>query len=260
MYLDFFPIVNRSWKDLCGIRCLMILVAHEVPAKLEAYKQDIILFPPIPGVSDILISQMVRLLYTCIYTDTTNGIIVSDMDLIPMNKFYYIDSAAHVPQDHFLVYREACFEENQIAICFNSATPAVWKEVWSNFGVPIDSVQDIREYLQTVAQATEYDGRPGQPGWTTDQLMLYKMIFKYKDDTKRVTILNDAMTKHMRLDRIYTHQLVANKELVLQQVNAGYYSDYHMQRPWNHYKFIILYFVKDILSRESLKMIVEYKS
>ena len=260
MYLDFFPIVNRSWKDLCGIRCLMILVANELPAKLEAFKDDIILFPPIPGVSDILISQMVRLLYTCLFTETSNAIIVSDMDLIPMNKSFYIDSATNVPEDHFLVYRDACFEENQIAICFNAATREVWKQVWRNFGVKIESLEDIQNYLKTVAGQTVYDGRPGQPGWTTDQLLLYQMIFKFKDDTSRVTILNDKITKHMRLDRIYTHQLVANKEFVLQQVNQGFYSDYHMQRPWNNYKFIILYFVKDLLSRDSLKMIVGYQS
>lgn len=256
-YLDFFPAVNRCWKDICGIRCLLVLVSHEIPEKLQPFKDDIILFKPIPGVSDILVSQIIRLLYPCLLSDkTSNGVIISDIDLIPMNKSFYIDNATNIPNDKFLVYRDVCLNYGQIAMCFNAATPSVWKEVWKNSGVTVHSEQNIIEFLQMISQGVLFDGRPGESGWFTDQLVLYRIVMLFKQaPNNRVVVLKDTENGFKRLDRADTQYIEQHKTIIREEVKRGDYSDYHMPRPWKDYKSFLMYFLQDVLSNESQDMI-----
>jgi len=258
-YLDFFPVVNKCWNDICNIRCILILIANEVPKKLIPFKDDIILFPPIQGIHDALVAQLIREIYPCILSNA-KGIIMSDIDLIPLNKSFYLDNVKNINDDTFVVYRDVLLNDGQIAMCFNGATSTIWKDVWQHFGFTINNEEDIRILIKHLCSSLYFDGRPGYHGWFTDQLILYRLVMNYKMKTDKVIILKDTENGWNRLDRADTEYIKNNKEDILTEVNNNKYSDYHLPRPWNQYKDFIMYFLSTLLKKESIEMIQNYLS
>lgn len=94
-YYDFFPLIKTYWKKKIGIDCILILVAKELPYSLMSEKDSIIMFPPIPNIPTAFQAQCIRLLYPCLLN--FNGIIISDMDIIPLNNDFFSKICRKIP-------------------------------------------------------------------------------------------------------------------------------------------------------------------
>ena len=66
-----------------------------IPEKFLEYKDNIILFNTIPNVSTSFISQYIRILYPCIL-NYENGIMITDIDMLPMNRTYYTEHVERI--------------------------------------------------------------------------------------------------------------------------------------------------------------------
>jgi hypothetical protein len=223
LYMDFIPIFIKAWKSLLPeADVCVVLVANEIPEQFKQYTDCIKLFPPIPGVHTAFQAQCIRLLYPReIARD--EGVLITDMDMLPMNRRYYVDSIEAIPQDHFVVYRDVCLP-SEISMCYNVAHPSVWR---SMFGV-----DDISTILQGWYSGTGYDGIHGGTGWNTDQTIL---VTKFNNWTGPKTILNDTITQFSRLDRVLPWQFHDTTTL-RNRIQSGQYADYHCLRPYHDYK------------------------
>ena len=90
-YLEFYPLVRKYWKNIVGIDTILILIADEIPYDLKEFSDEIILFKPVENIHTAFQAQCIRILYPSIIGSNEN-IIISDMDLIPLNKKYYIEN------------------------------------------------------------------------------------------------------------------------------------------------------------------------
>lgn len=225
LYLEFWPIVHKVWTKLIGIQVKLILIANEIPENLP-HQEDIILFKPIPGIIDAFIAQNIRLLYPCILP-SKNGIIISDMDIIPMNKSYYVDNIKSISSDKFVCYRDI-FKINQYPICFNVATPKVWRGIFK-----VGSIDNINSTLKKwwKMASTKKKYKRGYM-WGFDQEILFKKIQPHK---KYFVGLKDNQTKFQRLDRI-DNDITNLSSVKLKKIKRKFYSDYHMLRPLNKYE------------------------
>ena len=162
MYLDFWPIVARAWKEIIGIKPTLALIADKSVIVDESLG-DVIRFEPIPTISTALYSQVIRLLIPAYFPDDVS--ITSDIDMIPINREYFINSVKDIPEDHFVVYRDAAYNSslNQFPICYNAAKGIIFKEIFQ-----IKQLSDIPKIVMNWAQ-TEF-------GWFTDEKMLYKCL------------------------------------------------------------------------------------
>lgn len=249
-YLDFFPIVHAMWKDLCNIRCVLILVGDHIPKKLSKYSSDIILFSPEPGINDIFQAQMLRLLYAGLMRES-KGVHVSDIDLLPMCKNFYVNIPNKFENDKFVVYRDIITCDNQYPVCFNVASPKIWREIYQ-----INTEQDVGKVLREL-YPKNFDGQPGKSGWYTDQLSLFNLVNKWNDTKgRRRIILNDKYTNFKRLDRSNMQFITDNKEQIISQINNQEYTDFHMPRPYSDYSKQILELVKGLLTEESVSKLV----
>jgi hypothetical protein len=89
LYIDFIPIFVKTWNRLYpNVDVKIILIADEIPEQFLEYKNNIILFKPIDNVLTSFTSQFIRVLYPCIL-NYKNGILITDMDMLPMNRTYY---------------------------------------------------------------------------------------------------------------------------------------------------------------------------
>lgn len=219
LYMDFIPNFIKAWSKLFpNADVIIVLVASEIPESLVSYSKNIRIFKPIDGINTAFQAQCIRLLYPQ-YIERNEGVLITDMDMLPMNRFYYENAIQSISNDTFVCYRD-CLLPNEIPICYVIALPNIWKEVFEGGS------------LEKWHIGINSDGRHGGVGWNTDQSVLIK---QYNEYSGKKTILNDSITKYNRLDRIHSNQF-ANLNELRNKIKNGEYSDYHCLRPYSENK------------------------
>lgn len=232
LYYKFIPIFIKTWKKLFPeVNIHIILIGEKIIEELELYKEYIKLFSPIEGIKTSFIAQNIRLFYPGLI-DADGGVLITDMDIIPMNRSYYIDNIKNISQEKFVTYRPlSCVGKKEIAICYNIAHTNIWKDIFQ-----ILSVNDIIIRLKNIYEQPKYIGENAnkyyEPFWITDQLYLYEKIQEWIKQTNSHIIFDDKVTKFNRLDRNYFYNI--NKSNISNYI----YTDFHMFRPYNEYQDI----------------------
>lgn len=240
LYLEFIPIFIKTWNKLYpNVDVKIVLIAKQIPDQYIEYKSNIILFEPIEGILTSFISQFIRLLYPCIL-DYQHGVMITDMDMLPMNKTYYTQHIKTFDNSKFIYLREnVCFQNNEIAMCYNVASPKIWKEV---FGM--NSVEDIRNYMKHVFHTNTIIEGHGNIGWSMDQQVLYQKIMQWNKKTGNFICLKEQDTHFCRLDR---NSFDIRDINIQNNIKNGKYTDYHCYRPMNKY-YDINWKIVDLLS------------
>jgi len=232
LYSDFIPIFIKAWTKLYPRLDIKIILIHpEIPERFRLYARYIICVSPMQGIPTEFVSQYIRLLYPAILS-CKGGVLITDIDMMPMNATYYTRSVEHIDQRVFVSYRNPIVEgvplsnHKQIPICYCVATPQTWGDI---FGVACldDVVNKLREAYGL------------HLGWCTDQICLYHKVTAWRARTQRFICLTDRQTRHRRLDR--TLPPLRDGRLtrrMLWLTKKGYYSDYHMCRPYTKFKRI----------------------
>jgi hypothetical protein len=139
------------------------------------------------------------------------GVLISDIDMYPMNRSYYIDPITEIPNDHFITYRGGYY------MCYNIASPSTWSEIFK-----VKTFNDCLEKLKA-SYPEGYGGNRGGKGWHHDQYLLNSMVKSWdKFSTHHDFNIESGFS---RLDRAHgtpQHQSVADKIVDLQ------YSDFHL--------------------------------
>ena len=230
LYLDFVPIFLKSWKTLLpNVDIKIILIANSIPKELKPFSNHFILFEPIEGMATAFIAQYIRILYPALLR-YPNGILITDMDMMPMNSVYYTNNIRHLDDDKFVCYRQICSEIGEIPIMYNIAHHSIWREIFQ-----IHTIPDIVARLNNIYSKINYEDKHGGGGWFTDQKQLFSYVMKWHEQSKRFIKLNDIYTGLNRLDRIHLTNVT---EDIKRRIKLGYYSDFHAHRPYKKYKKI----------------------
>jgi hypothetical protein len=228
LYTEFIPIFVHAWKKLYpSIDVKIVLVSETLPDEFKDYIDNIILFPPIPGVNDAYIAQIIRLLYPSVLP-YEGAVLITDMDMLPMNNKYYSDPIDSFSNDVFVHYRNGVMmwrDMQQYAMCYNAASPKTWKEING-----ITCVESIRRWIETNYVKT-YSGVPDGTGWYSDQTVLHTLISLWSKKDTNFICLKDAEIGFRRLDRVDRLS-----DSILPDVAKGLYSDYHCLRPYKSFK------------------------
>jgi hypothetical protein len=219
LYCDFIPMFVKAWTTLFPeIDVCVVLIADSLPEPLLSHEKYIRLIKPIPGVHTALHAQCIRLLYPQ-YIEREEGVLITDMDMIPLNRSYYEDPIRHIANDIFVVYRDNSYPD-ELYICYNVALPSVWRDMFVG--------QTIEEW----SQREFYDGNPGGSGWSIDQRVLTERFATYRG---KKTTLNDKITGFYRLCRSEQRDFQDKSQLQV-LIRKGIYSDYHCLRPYSEHK------------------------
>lgn len=211
LYLEFWPLVARTWKQIVGVQPTLLLIAPS-DVVVDTTVGDVIRFEPIPGISTPFQAQVIRLLAPMLFPDDV--CIISDIDMIPLTKNYFTDSLTDCPEDAFVVYRNNAANPLIYSMCYNAAKGRVFAEVFN-----VHTVDDIYRTMQAWYALGL--------GWSTDEQMLRKHVDAWHAKTGRVRKLSHEVTG--RIDRYYW-------QYYPQLVKEGRYIDSHMLRPYHEYK------------------------
>lgn len=168
-YLQYWPIVKRAWLEIVGIPCVMIYVGETVPDILKV-DPAVIHFPHIPQWPTATQAQVIRLLFPALL-QCDGAIVISDMDIIPIQRDFFVKGFEQFQSNQFVSLRGIDEIEQQVYMCYVGATPQTWRDC---FG--IQSTNDIRTKLTEWANGIQADGTRGGQGWCTDQQLLYFRI------------------------------------------------------------------------------------
>lgn len=231
LYHEFIPLVTRAWRQIVGVIPTVAIIATVQEANRIAEScAQIIRFDPIPEIPTSLYAQVVRLLLPALFAD--DGCIVSDIDMLPLSKNYFIDSVAGIPADHFIIYRDCAYISgaNRYPMCYIVGKGSTFKDIF---------------HIVSVAQIPEIVKRWYSLGlgWHTDELLLYWYI-NHWHEKNRITKLGHAVKP--RIDRsnwVYDEKLI----------NTDYYIDAHMPRPLHQHQYAINLLAKSIgISNENM--------
>ena len=118
----------------------IVLICDEIQSYLDNWKKYIIQFKEIKNIYSSFISQYIRILYPALL-NYKNGIIISDIDMLPMNNKYYIDNIKKYDDNKFITYRNRRLEHKNLVICYNCALSKTWASIFK-----IKSIDDIINY------------------------------------------------------------------------------------------------------------------
>lgn len=223
-YMSFVPQFIRAWTTLFPqLDILVIVVADEMPEEFLPYAKYLRLFPMPSEVSSVLAAQCIRLLWPRTL-DTKDAVLITDIDMIPMNREYYVNNIKNVSNDTVVVYRHGLPEE--LYMCYVAAAPAVWRGMFGD-----DPAEEILTRWHSEANV-----------WNKDQIELTKAFNTW---TGPKTIYTDRETGFRRLCRSYAElplstierQLIEDRKRVEFLTRMGFFADYHMLPNSDYQKF-----------------------
>jgi hypothetical protein len=193
LYINFIPYFIKSWKLLYPkIDIKIIMINDIIPENFLNYKEYIILFPPIENIPSSFISQNIRLYYPAIL-NYNNGIMITDIDMIPMNKVYYIENIKNYDNNKFITLRDVLIKDyKEVAMCYNIGINKLWSEIFE-----INNIDDIKKKIIDSYEIIKNHKK--ERIWITDQRQLYDNLVKWSKKTGQWIILNILFFYHLIL-------------------------------------------------------------
>lgn len=232
-YLDFWPLVSRVWKEKFGLEPILLYIDenHDIP--IDDTYGKVVKYKPIAGVPQYLQCLWIRYWYPSEVPEKV--CMISDIDMFPISKRYFIDQIASVPDDKYVHLNPT---HEFLPSCYHVAKGYRFKQVLS--------LEDTWEESVIALHKRElghdcFDGTnailKGKLQWGSDEEYATRKVRGYSDQSIFVMIPR----KHQRLDRSYWVYSLAN-------MRADVYADAHSIRPYSAYKFQIDEFLRELFA------------
>jgi hypothetical protein len=227
-YMSFVPLFIRAWTALFPeLQVIVVLVANEIPTEFLEYRNHIRLAPVDPSISSVLAAQCIRLLWPR-FVETEDAVLITDIDMIPLQRDYYVNPIKDVSNDTFVVYRHGL--PIQLYMCYVAGTPSTWRKMFGE-----ESYQTILKRWYSDVDVSDIQHNqcvPGCKSWYKDQIELTKAFNALSGPKKLYT---DDETGFRRFCRSFLHHpvgswtlhLIENRTLIRTLIRKGYFSDYH---------------------------------
>jgi hypothetical protein len=229
LYDGYWEIIKEAWIKIVGATPILVSVGDN--DFFEKYSDHILIgYKKVEGIETSFQSQIARIFATSLYDDKT--FLISDLDMIPLSKSYFVDNANEVNDDSILIYTSDAYGyNNQIRypMCYNLAKGKTFKEI-------LDINKSFEEFvkdLKLLNLSWDY------PLWDTDELYIGKCINKFEQiNSNRIVKLQRGFREGYatkRIDRDYWF----NVNYDFKKISEEYYIDSHLLRPYKQHKIEI---------------------
>jgi hypothetical protein len=212
-FAHFWPIVSKAWKELIGVKPTLIFIGPKT-VHLNTQYGEIVYFEPIKNLPTSFQAMAIRPLAAALFPNDV--CIISDLDMIPINKEYFQKTVEKYSDDNFIVFYPNFYksEPDRYMMCYNVAKGSTFAEVFK-----IKNETDIRRILNMWYKIffPIYN-------YKTDEKMLHRYLYNWKPKEKNLRLLN---LKFKRLNR-------EKWEYIPEKISK--YADAHILRPYEKYK------------------------
>lgn len=226
LYFDFWEVVKPVWINHIKIKPLLINICNV--DRVQDYGTHIIHnIKSVEGVDTGFQSQISRMWITKFYSNST--LLISDIDMLPMNESYFKDSISGVPENNLVIYSADAYpkNKNRYPMCYNAAKGSTFTEILN-----LNQYESFEVFCKKMLERKE--------GWSTDELFFGEKINNFFDQS-RITKLErgwETGIANKRIDRlVWTYDIGKLDE----------YIDSHLVRPYSTYKGKIDKLIEDLL-------------
>jgi hypothetical protein len=171
-YYLFIPHQIFFWNKF-NINFIAVFIGNQIPDELLPYSSNIILWNKNLNLNDVYIAQNIRIYYPSLLNlGDDEMVMITDMDMLPMNDTYYKSGLENFNKNDFIYYRN--IDGNQIYMCYNAAHPSTWGKIFN-----IYNENDIENRINENYDIY-YNGIPGSIGWYIDQEIMYNRLINYE--------------------------------------------------------------------------------
>lgn len=217
MYLDFWPLISKIWREIFNITPVLALICDEDSDIFDDGCGLVKKFKAVDDINTGLQSQIVRF-YLSKYL--TGNILLTDIDMAPLSRKYFIDDVSNFDENKFYVFSSdnpECLANHEYPICYNLAHSSLYIKI-------LDLNKTWEEFVKEL-EAMNF-------GWGTDQRFLFKKLNEYKEKNPDSIVLMNRGWQGPAKGRI--DRLSWNYDPSL--VKDGHYIDSHLLRPYSAYK------------------------
>lgn len=212
-YYNFIPKQILFWKKF-NIKFIAVFVGESIPAELEPHRENIIHWTKNLDLHSAFVAQSLRMYYTSLLDLPDDELVmITDMDMLPMNHTYYTSDLERYNIDDFIYYRHV--DGDQIYMCYNAAHPKTWSKVFN-----IKTEEDIEKNIYDTFN-TAYNGIPGSHGWFIDQKIMYTKLINYP----HLKVLNRPI-KRLEMWMYASHLNNNDKNFIHNYDDAHFHRDY----------------------------------
>jgi len=212
MYSDFYPIVSKKWNQLGFDVIYLKIDNHETELKHTEYGL-MKTFKAVEGIDTGFQSQVVRI-YASMLFDESKNIMMSDIDMLPLNSDYFSENALKANENEILIYSGQPYDNPYFPSCYILGNTNILKNIF-------ELENNYDDFIKKLASYSKCE-------WNTDEHYMYDKLIKYNN---KIILERDF---NRRVDRIDNDRWKYPVDENL--LKAGYYIDSHMIRPYSKYK------------------------
>lgn len=237
-YLDFWALASKVWKLKFNVEPILIYIDKNQDIEIDETYGTVVRLKEIEGIPNYLQNLWVRYWYPTIFPDKVS--IISDIDMFPISKEYFIDSIQSIDDDKYVHLNPATDKlphPLSLPSCYHVAKGSKYKEVLQL----ADNWEDSIFELYNTGLGSDHGGHlSGKDRWAADERYATIKINNYskKDDIVLIK-RKDGQSAH-RIDR-------SHWSYSLEKFNE--YIDSHSIRPYSTYKSNIDFLLEKILEQ-----------
>ena len=227
-YLDFWYPVSKVWKKKFNIHPVLILFGDKNILNVSEEFGTVVEFKTQPNILPHIQAQWVRYWYPKTEPNTTW--LISDIDMFPISKQYFINSLSGVRDDAFINLNA---DKDYFPACYNGGKGKTFNEVFKLHDTWEQSITEIDNRSKNIKNDhvpesfTIYEpGRSFMANWGIDEAYSAEKIKSFSDQSRVIRINRPGGHNERRLDRS-SWNLEENKVL------SEWYTDCHCLRPYN---------------------------
>jgi hypothetical protein len=227
-YLDFWEPVSKVWKNKFNIHPVLILFGNKNELNVSEEYGTVIEFKTVSGVLPHIQAQWARYWFPITEPDTTW--LISDIDMFPVSKNYFIDLINPVREDGFINLNA---DGDYFPACYNGGKGKTFKEVLQLHDKWEDSINEVnrrsKEIQYTHTPESFFTYEPNQTpmeNWGIDESFSIEKIKKFPDKSRIIRVQRPGGFCQRRLDR-------SDWKPEDDKVINGWYNDCHSIRPYN---------------------------
>jgi len=237
LYLDFWPIVSKIWKEKFNIQPILFYIDDDHDIEINNDYGEVIKYKPIPGIPVYLQCLWIRYWSYVLYPNEV--CMISDIDMIPLSEEYFINQLKDINNEIY-VHINPCYKTyGTLPSCYHICKGKLFKEI---LNLPLEWEDSIKDLFSRNLGVIPGNNQKNMSHWFADERYSSYCIFNYKHQNENnVLFINrNGGQNGRRIDRSdWTYDVELCK--------SGYYYDSHSIRPYSQYKNKIDDLIKLIL-------------
>lgn len=175
-YLDFWPYVSKAWRELIGIEPVLFFIGEAGRVEELSLHGQVIQVPVHPDWDIVNQAQSIRLWAGTKFPQ--ENFIISDLDMLPINRDYFIDQIKDFSDDSMISYTSDVMNYGfylrfpQLPMCYLAGKGSTFNEI-----LGISESTSWNEFVKKLKNRSF--------GYGTDQKHFYSQFLKWKGNPSR---------------------------------------------------------------------------